>query len=154
MANRFPEKKAEYPLLIADVREPLRATGLPYVIENVMGARADMESPVVVCGRSLDLGVQRHRLFETNFPLLVPPCVCGKGDKQIVGVYGQRPDGRRLNSPSVRRIQYAASSLEEGQVAMGIDWMPWRPLTQAIPPAYTELIGAQLLDHLRVKAAA
>lgn len=148
MANRFPEKQAEYPMLISAVRDLLVKTELPYVIENVMGARADMVEPYRICGVSLNLGVQRHRLFETNFPLLVPPCACG-AHKPIVGVYGERPDGRRLNSRSVKRIQYAASSLEEGQEAMGIDWMDWRSLTQAIPPAYTELIGHQLIDHLR-----
>jgi DNA (cytosine-5)-methyltransferase 1 len=38
--------------------------------------------------------------------------------------------------------------LEAGQTAMGIDWMPWKQLTQAIPPAYTEWIGRQLIGAL------
>lgn len=37
--------------------------------------------------------------------------------------------------------------------AMGIDWMLWRELTQAIPPAYTQHIGEQLLDHLAASPA-
>ena len=32
---------------------------------------------------------------------------------------------------------------------MTIDWMTPAELTQAIPPAYTELIGHQLAQHLR-----
>ena len=33
---------------------------------------------------------------------------------------------------------------------MGIDWMRRKDLTEAIPPAYTEFIGGQLLAHLTV----
>jgi DNA (cytosine-5)-methyltransferase 1 len=32
--------------------------------------------------------------------------------------------------------------------AMGIDWMNQSELAQAIPPAYTEWIGQQLMLHL------
>lgn len=36
---------------------------------------------------------------------------------------------------------------------MGIDWMKsYTELAQAIPPAYTEYIGAQLLDAVRSAA--
>ena len=39
--------------------------------------------------------------------------------------------------------------------AMGVDWMvSTHEIREAIPPAYTELIGAQLLDHLRATRAA
>ena len=31
---------------------------------------------------------------------------------------------------------------------MGIEWMTLEELSEAIPPAYTELIGHQLLAHL------
>ena len=35
--------------------------------------------------------------------------------------------------------------------AMGIDWMKRDELTQAIPPAYTEYIGAALLRQLEAQ---
>ena len=35
---------------------------------------------------------------------------------------------------------------------MGIDWMTFDELPEAIPPAYTEFIGQQLLEHLKVAA--
>jgi DNA (cytosine-5)-methyltransferase 1 len=44
-------------------------------------------------------------------------------------------------------------TIQESQRAMGIDWMTRPELVQAIPPAYTEHIGRQLLDHLRECAA-
>ena len=37
---------------------------------------------------------------------------------------------------------------------MGIDWMEWHELNEAIPPAYTELIGTQLLAHRGYSAPA
>jgi hypothetical protein len=38
--------------------------------------------------------------------------------------------------------------------AMGCEWMTNREARQAIPPAMTEYLGAQLLDHLRVGSGA
>jgi DNA (cytosine-5)-methyltransferase 1 len=32
--------------------------------------------------------------------------------------------------------------------AIGIDWMTLEELSEAIPPAYTEFIGKQLMEHL------
>jgi hypothetical protein len=32
---------------------------------------------------------------------------------------------------------------------MGIDWMNWRELREAIPPVYTEFLGEQVVRALR-----
>ena len=39
---------------------------------------------------------------------------------------------------------------EAAKRAMGIDWMIRDELSQAIPPAYTQWIGEQLLDAIRL----
>ena len=142
----------EHPDLIEPVRELLHATGLPYVIENVVGA--PLHNPFQLCGSSFGLRVWRHRLFETNWPVgMVPPCshaehpdpvdVTGTGSRRI----SARSDGAGGNSRKPR-------NLDDARDAMGIDWMTRRELSQAIPPAYTEFIGAQLLAHIQQKVPA
>lgn len=32
---------------------------------------------------------------------------------------------------------------------MGMDWADWHGTKEAIPPAYTEFIGEQLIRHLK-----
>lgn len=39
-------------------------------------------------------------------------------------------------------------SVADARAAMGIDWMPMKYLSQAIPPAYTHWIGRRLLDAI------
>jgi DNA (cytosine-5)-methyltransferase 1 len=141
---------AEYPRLIEPIRHRLAATGRPYLIENVVGA--PLLNPVRLCGSSFGLGVRRHRLFETSFPVgFVPPCahylqpapvdVTGTGASRL----GGRPDGGGGNSRKPRNLDHARD-------VMGIDWMRRVELAEAIPPAYAEYIGAQLLTHLAVSA--
>jgi DNA (cytosine-5)-methyltransferase 1 len=116
-----------------------------WVVENVPGARRHMPDPITLHGGMFGLAVARPRLFSSNTLLMAPG---GRYDypSQNVGVYGKRPDGRRL-SP-VRpdgSYQRAANSLEEAQQAMGTPWMTnWRDVAEAIPPAYTRFIGEQL----------
>jgi DNA (cytosine-5)-methyltransferase 1 len=66
-------KDREHPDLVAPTRELLKASGLPYVIENVVGA--PLENPVMLCGSTFGLGangrqLRRHRLFESNVPIM------------------------------------------------------------------------------------
>jgi DNA (cytosine-5)-methyltransferase 1 len=136
--------------LIPIVRELIEETGLPYVIENVAGARSSLRAPVTLDGGMFGLRVSRPRLFETNWPLHPAPA---KRVTDPVGVYGKAPDGRRLFTRADGSEQRAASSLAEAQEVMGIDWMTdFRDIAEAVPPAYTEWIGLQLLDQLEVAA--
>jgi DNA (cytosine-5)-methyltransferase 1 len=133
-----------HPRLIGPVRAAL--AGRLYVIENVAGARRHMVDPVQLCGSTFGLGVQRHRLFESSTFLMPQPC---GPHPTPVGVYGQHPDARAYPRPGTGTSRGdKATSLAEGRAAMGIDWMGWADLTEAVPPAFTEYIGAQLLDQL------
>lgn len=135
----------KHPDLVGPVREVLRETGLPYVIENVPGA--PLVDPIRLCGSSFGLRVRRHRLFESNVGLVAPPCD-HKAQGQAIGVYGAHPDrpGGWLR-PNGKSRGLKATSVADAQDAMGIDWMSkWPDLADAIPPIYTEHIGRQLLE--------
>jgi DNA (cytosine-5)-methyltransferase 1 len=85
-------------------------------------------------------GVRRHRLFESDHLFaLLPSC---DHSKPIAGVYGH-PHGRHGAWAGM-----LPSTAETWAAAMGIDWMTPGELSQAIPPAYTEFIGRQLLQCL------
>lgn len=128
------------PNLIPTVRHRLAATGVPYVIENVPGA--PLVDPVTLCGSSFGLDVRRHRLFESNITLHGPACDHGWQTPRFAPATN-RTNLRRTVEVGVWRIPLAVQ-----QKAMGIDWMALHELTLAIPPAYTEHLGAQLLAHV------
>ena len=133
-----------HPNLIAGMRLRMSMAGVPYVIENVPGARRELIDPIILTGGMFGLGVERPRLFESNIPLATPPkAKC----HNPVGVYGKL-DGRRLFTRKDGTMQRAARTLTEGSTAMGIDWMQWHDLTESIPPAYTEHIGRQLIEAM------
>jgi DNA (cytosine-5)-methyltransferase 1 len=138
--------------LLTPTRELLEQTGLPYVIENVEGA--PLREPLMLCGTMFGLGCDgaelwRHRLFETNWPLDLMLHPCGHRQKsRVIGVYGGHGRDRR------RRVNTHDFSVEQRREAMGIGWMTGAELSQAIPPAYTELIGHQLMQHVKAMAEA
>ena len=142
----------DHPRLIEPVRQRLLEWSDGYTLDNVPGAyvienvpEAPLRSPTVLCGSQFELDVRRHRAFESNYLLLSSGCTHRRADV-VVGVYGDHPEDSviRKGHPAIR-----ARDVAHAQEAMGIDWMPlWAELKEAIPPAYTEFIGSQLLDHL------
>ncbi len=137
-----------YPDLIAATRTLLRQTGLPYVIENVKGA--PLEDAAMLCGSMFDppLDVQRHRHFEwSGFDWLGEPLFCRHKlwAPRFPAATNRKENSRRTVEVGVRRIP-----LEIQQRAMGVDWnVTLEELSQMVPPRYTELIGHQLLQHIR-----
>lgn len=131
--------------LIPETRRLLRGIDRPYVIENVIGA--PMEFPSLLCGTMFGLGVEgaelrRHRVFESDSLMLCPKCRHSKNS--VIGVYGEGVrDSRRKSDKTIPDF-----GVEQGRIAMGIDWMTLVELCQAIPPAYTQYLGKQLLNRV------
>lgn len=145
--------------LIPATREKLVAWGGPYIIENVMGSPLARGS-IILCGTMFGLGtadgkaeLRRHRVFESNCGLLTLDCqhtapmVCGvygghgRDRRRTIGVYGHS-GGKSI------RDGCQQFSTQQRREAMGIDWMTGNELSQAIPPAYSEFLGKQIMRIL------
>jgi DNA (cytosine-5)-methyltransferase 1 len=165
--------------LIPDTRQHFQRLNLPYVIENVGGARRALTNPLMLCGAQFGLKVYRHRFFESNVFMFnpehqphrdnTPRAGHGTSDKGFISVTS---GGNIITVPDHRASQQSADFRghlsgtrgisEKGFVsvcgnfsgiayckwAMGIDWMTQRELAQAIPPAYTEYLGRQLMSYV------
>lgn len=145
ISSRQNANESKYPRLIDATRQLLIESGLPYVIENVPGA--PLRNPIQICGSGLGLRVRRHRLFETNFPIMGVPCSHG----------WQRSNTNRIRSgykPPENAVVPVYGGGQAGfdvatcRTAMGIPWMSTDELNEAIPPAYTEHIGSYLMREL------
>lgn len=141
------EDLSHHPDLVAATRFGLAVFAGPWVIENVVGAplRADL----TLCAAAFGLRSYRHRIFESNARLVQPP---------------HPPHRVRVNRRGENRREHWARGgfvtitgdigSYVGPEAMGIDWMTGAELSQAIPPAYTEYIGKQLVAFLEARRAA
>lgn len=140
----------EYEDFIPETRALFQATGLPWVIENVEGA--PLIDPLTLCGTQFPgvLRVSRHRLFESNVPL-APPMPHPPGKHPLHFTHDKRKAhyGRLDEWTAFVQVTGGGNcSVAAASDAMGIGWMTKDELNQAIPPAYTEHIGRQLLAAL------
>lgn len=162
-SNITPDKSKHLDL-IPQTRFWLETIGVPYVIENVAGARKALRNPVMLCGADFGLKVYRHRLFESNVFLFTFPHVphndntprAGHGISEK-GFISVTSGGKSLeiavkaygiSSKGFVCVSGHFSGHEYCKFAMGIDWMTSAELSQAIPPAYTEFIGRQLMAYV------
>lgn len=166
--------KSKHLDLIPVTRYWLETLGLPYIIENVGGARKALRNPFMLCGSQFNLKVYRHRLFESNVMVLVPHhqphrdkgCNAGHtiSKNGFISIAGNFETMRQWNEESKRphvynKIAYEkrfimlvghwTCALDYAKFAMGVDWMNKTEITQAIPPAYTEWIGRQLIQYVK-----
>lgn len=154
--------------LIPDTRRLLQKAGLPYVIENVVGA--PLKKPVQLDGSMFDLHVWvgktrytllRERLFEIEYgfdksfwsPRKFVPVSHYKPGDPVVGIYGGHARDRSAKTGGRGTRDFEGYSQKEiAQIAMEIDWMTLNDMSQAIPPAYSRFIGRLAEKYIR-KAA-
>lgn len=160
----MPNHSPDHPRMIEDARGLLNSSKLPWIIENVPQAPLRVGAPhlffgetgIVLCGSSFGLAtdkykLRRHRLFESN--VWIKPVPCAHGEKEVIGFYGDHARTRtRINGHHSRGrdVTKNADKLALVDALMGINWMTWNEAKEAIPPAYTEFIGKQLLAHVTV----
>ena len=147
--------------LLTPTRPLLVEAGLPYIIENV--ERAPLIDPVMLCGTmfglrapdvdGVELQMQRHRLFETSFPISLAPAPCAHDSTPVGGSY----KGARRRTPADRDAKRRGGytpALSVRAALLGIDWtLSEHELAQAIPPVYTEWLGREALAHLMAVAS-
>jgi len=133
-------------VLFSATREKLKAWGGPYIIENVVGA--PLVNPVRLCGSSFGLEVRRHRIFESNIEIAGAACrhetqpepidVSGQG-------YAQYCDRKKKTGGKCRK----PFTLSHCRQIMDMPWASRLEIAQAIPPAFSEFLGRQIMRHLK-----
>lgn len=129
---------SQRPRHILLLRDVLRATGKPYVIENVPGS--PLADYVMLCGTMFDLRVQRHRFFECRPHIFMSPRSCNHWGKF----------SNNLETGDFISVAGNGYHGDAGREAMGIDWMSKAELSQAVPPAYTEWLGKEIRRMLKI----
>jgi DNA (cytosine-5)-methyltransferase 1 len=157
----FLHRERQYPDLISPIRERLRQSSVPWVIENVPNAPLP-KGALILCGTMFSLTtsdgsgeLRRHRIFECSggAPLLTPEC---RHSRPTVRVFGTHGGIHCLNQHERRVVRVHGHTggkargitmfaVAQWKEAMGIDWMLGSELSQAIPPAYSEFIGRQAI---------
>ena len=131
--TRWRGNQDNHPDTLTPALARLEDLTVPWVLENVPEALPAWDC--ILCGTNFGLPVKRHRGFRFGNWAgydLIPPCQCWRNPQLL---------------PFMHKGERAFAD------AMGCTWMSKEEARQAIPPAYTEHIGAMLLDHLKAVAA-
>jgi DNA (cytosine-5)-methyltransferase 1 len=133
-SNTKKIRNNKHPDLIQRMRTKLKMSGIPYIIENVVGA--PLVNPITLCGLYFNLETYRHRIFETSFPVKEPP--------HREHIFPTAKMGRPPKAGEFIHVVGNFSNVNLARAAMGIPWMSRTELSQAIPPAYSHYIASQL----------
>ncbi|MBP2581874.1 DNA (cytosine-5)-methyltransferase 1 [Streptomyces sp. PvR006] len=132
----------DHPMLIAPTRDAMNATGRPWIIENVPGAAPHLIDPVVLCGAMFGLGTYRDRYFEAGGGLTLTQPHHPRHDKPITKMGRPRRPGEMAHYVgNFSGVQAARDDLQ-------VPWMNRDGIRECIPPAYTQHLGRQLIQHL------
>lgn len=160
MSNCRPRLADQYPNLIGPTRNLLDeinsisaggvgGRGIPYVIENVPGARKWMQpDAITLCGHMFGRALYRHRLFEANFALLEP-----FHPRHVI------PGGRagHWREGEIISVSGHCAPIELAREVMEVSWTNRHELAESIPPYFmSECIGLQMqseIIRLREQAA-
>lgn len=129
----------EHPDLIAPTREMLVELSAPWVIENVPGS--PLLDPIMLCGAMFGIETYRHRLFESNAQLIAPPHPQHRARTAKMG--------RRVQPGEFMHVVGNFSGVDAARSVMGMQWANRDGLREAIPPAYAEHIGRQLIEAIQ-----
>lgn len=131
-------RQNDHPDLVAETREAFTQARKPWVIENVVGA--PLRPDALLCGAMFGLRTYRHRVFESNAPITPPhhPEHVARTTKM----------GRPVAEGEFMHIVGNFSGASMARQIMGMPWATRDELREAIPPAYTERIGKQLIEHI------
>ncbi|MER5350626.1 SAM-dependent methyltransferase [Kitasatospora sp. NPDC002551] len=132
----------DHPMLIAPTCDAFTGLGLPWVIENVPGARGYMTEPIVLCGAMFGHRTYRDRLIEAGGGLTLPQPHHPRHELPITKMGRPRREGEMAhyvgNFPGV----------QEARDDLGVPWMNRDGIRESIPPSYARWIGQQLTRHL------
>jgi len=131
-----------FPRLIGPTRQALKLAGVPYIIENVEGARAEMFNTVTLCGADFGLHTYRHRLFEF-------------GNWSGIG----RMEHRDHEHPTVKMgrplqegdFYHAVGNFQQVDYVrrdLNLPWMNRDGLRECAPRQYAQYIGVFLQEYL------
>jgi DNA (cytosine-5)-methyltransferase 1 len=135
-SRRMRHLSAPVPALLQEVRRLLIASGVPWILENVVGAEPYMPGHVSLCGTGLGLRVRRERLFEASVPLVGAPC-----DHSRPALNPHSQQGRDAIYREFGRQDPEPLWLEH----MGLGWMSRYEGREAVPPVFSEHVGRQVM---------
>jgi DNA (cytosine-5)-methyltransferase 1 len=135
------------PRLIAAIRGRLVESGALWCIENVMGAKDELQSPIKLCGTMFGLPLTRHRLFETNFGATAPAHPRCKG---VAKRYAAENGIEYRDMTVTGKSRRAGCVILWNKLLRTTHYMSAVGCAESIPPCYARHIGEQAINLLEI----